>query len=200
MSNLKLNLENVVIHEIELCDSEDNCSSEDSKEVDVSVENDAWISKTLEPKLLTMSVPCNCRMREVMERQMRRAQLLPDQAMRQAAMQNIQLEQEDVDSYMYYVVVTTKHGVFDEIKYTIRQCKKCGLVTMYGDCMAISQLVAESITTLMNSEEFVGEIADDHVDTLSSLMGVDTGSDEYIVADVDYDPNSEAEQSDRNEE
>lgn len=172
-TELTIDFENLMIYEI---DSDDYGECETSRKLldEINSDNDQFITEKLVPSLLSRCAPCSCRMQEIAEREIRKAQLLG-----RAPSPNIALTQEDVDAYKFGVVLTMEKGRYTKINLIVRTCKKCKDIHFWGEGDVFTKLMAEAFTRMADiekskeSEDPESEIANDQNNELLSSMGLD---------------------------
>lgn len=146
--NLHLNFEeNVIMYVIEENDNWDESQLSEEERTNLHKENDNFIMKILEPTILRTFSICNCKMQEFMERNESRRRIMnvPIQAYKPT------FEQCDLDNFRYGVVLTSKDGKFDTVKFIIRQCINCGVLDFRGDVNIMTRLVTECTKNFMDA-------------------------------------------------
>lgn len=152
--------ENVVFFEVELADFDvDSLSASERKELEVA--NNNFIATQLTPLLLNKINPCECRIGEVQQKHMRRAQL--------SGNPNTYIpypDQDDVDAYRYGVIVLAENGKLTAVSTIIRQCKRCMKIDYWGDVVIFSRMVAEVTTNFFSAQARMAaaEAAQDQAD------------------------------------
>lgn len=146
--------ENVLFLIVDKYDDELERTSEEVEAL--NEKNQDWITKTLIPKLLSLSGFCPCRMQEVYERAHRRQSILQG-ANPIPGNDMIQLTQEDVDTYKYVVVVVAEHDSYESISLIIRECKKCNKLDFWGDSTMLGSAMGRIINDSYTLADMVPE-------------------------------------------
>ena len=180
MAELHINLDNLDFYEVDVDNPPFNESDHTEEELKAIEEhNDKFMETDLNKTLIPMCNPCNCRMGEIMDRTMRRAQLL---GQRPGPNIQINLEQEDVDAYKFGIVVTMEGGRYKSIDCIVKECKKCHHIEINGNSSVITRLLAESFTHFVDNQEAEQERMD------QAFTMADLEEDGYVATDLDEEP------------
>ena len=181
-NKLTVNLDKLSIYEIDIDNppfSTDGLSEEEIKALDEV--NEEFLQKNVYPILIQRSAPCGCRQQEVLERALRRSQLMGKQFNGQIA-----LEQEDVDAYNYGVILEVSGGKYTKVNMITQECSKCGRLSIWNGGSVFLRLMAESFTRIIDS----ASVPDTDEELLKSL-GLDPS--EYKLENLPDDDKEEAE-------
>lgn len=146
-NKLKINLDKLSIYEIDIDNppfSTDGMNEEEIKALNDA--NEAFLQENVYPVLIQRSAPCGCRQQEVLERALRRSQLMGKQFNGQIA-----LEQEDVDAYNYGVILEVSGGKYTKVNMITQECGKCGRLSVWNGGSVFLRLMAESFTRIIDS-------------------------------------------------
>ena len=144
---LHINLdENVIFYEVDEVDEARTKTEEEMKEIETA--NVKFIEERLEPSILNTFDVCKCRMQAFMERNEARRRLMnvPPQAYQPT------IDQSDIDSYMYAVVVISHDGRYKAVNSIIRMCKQCHKIEYWGDINIYARMVAEITTNFLTAQ------------------------------------------------
>lgn len=144
---LHINLdENVIFYEVDEVDEGKTRTEEELKEIEA--ENVKFIEERLEPSILNTFDVCKCRMQAFMERNEARRRLMnvPPQAYQPS------IDQSDIDSYMYAVIVISHDGKYKAVNSIIRMCKQCHKIEYWGDINIYARMVAEITTNFLSAQ------------------------------------------------
>ena len=137
-TDLRFNLENAYITEVELDKSWERERQSLSKEdiASINASNDAFKSEKIIPPMMTSALnPCTCRRDEIMRR-----------ASMNGSIANVRITQEDIDCWEFSVVVVRSRGTMMRVAHRTMRCKRCGRETYWSDSTNyISSLVASTI-------------------------------------------------------
>lgn len=154
MDTNKLNIDyenNVLFLEIENNDyfDESTLSPEEAEEIKKTNANltDTFITS----KLLSRVDVCGCQMEEYAKKRINRAKLLNVNPMQQVGNG---LEQEDVDKFLFSVIVATNNSRMDpEPLFIGRECKYCHKLEMWGDVDILTRVIAESTANKISNQQ-----------------------------------------------
>lgn len=182
-NKLKINLDKLSIYEIDIDNppfSTDGMSEEEIKALNDA--NEAFLQENVYPVLIQRSAPCGCRQQEVLERALRRSQLMGKQFNGQIA-----LEQEDVDAYNYGVILEVSGGKYTKVNMITQECGKCGRLSVWNGGSVFLRLMAESFTRIIDSASVPNTD-----DELLKSLGLDPS--EYRLDTMEDDPGDMAEE------
>lgn len=149
-NNLDINYEdNVLFLEIEHNDFFDESKLTDEERENIKKKNEELTKKFITPNLLEKVDVCGCQMAEFTKKQMARSKLLYGTNQVQAGI----LDQEDVDKFMFSVIVSTNNNLMDpEPLFIGRACKYCHKLEAWGDLDVITRIVAESTANKITNQ------------------------------------------------
>jgi len=132
----QVDLEKVTFYEIDKSDRDDHVLTEEEM-----AKNDEFLQKHLIPELTKRAKICDCRMQQVIEKNIRKAQLM-NMDPRQL---HVTLDQSDIDACNFGVIVTSVDGVYDGIACITVECAECRKLDIYGDGSIITTLLAKDL-------------------------------------------------------
>ena len=141
---VQVDLEKVTFYEIDTGEDETHVLTEEEE-----ASNSEFLQKSLIPELTKRVKVCDCRMQDVLEKNMRRAKLM-NLDPRQMTMT---LDQSDIDACKFGVIVTSKNGVYDGIACITVECASCRKIDIYGDASNITTLIANNLVHTYKSDE-----------------------------------------------
>ena len=149
-NKLDINYEdNVLFLEIEHNDFFDESTLSEEERSNIKKKNEELTKKFITPKLLEKVDVCGCQMEEFTKKQMARSKLLYGTNQVQAGI----LDQDDVDKFMFSIIVSTNNNLMDpEPLFIGRACKYCRKLEAWGDLDVITRIVAESTANKITNQ------------------------------------------------
>lgn len=140
--------ENITAYEIEANDnfSYDRLSEEELAEIHKC--NETFMNTVVQSELLIKAMPCVCQHGRIIERTRTRMKILNKDAM--AGQIPIQIEQEDIDTKKFGVILHSDNGKLVGIGSIVTECKQCHEVHIYGNAEVITRLIANGYSEYMN--------------------------------------------------
>ena len=148
MNELRVNFDDcVTMYVIEENDNWEMSQLSQEEQEALNKQNDVFILKYLEPTIMRNFSICNCQMKAFVDRNESRRQLMNTPVQ----MYVPSYEQSDLDNFHYGVVLTSKNGVFDKVKFIVTTCKSCGIMQIRGDGEIVTRLLTECTKNYMDA-------------------------------------------------
>ena len=157
--------ENIMIYLVDIGPRADDELSEEIQEA-----NNRFEEEAVRPTVISRATPCQCQFPRIHQKAEARAKILGPQAPMPDGRIPIQLDQDDIDTTAFGVVVGATDGKFESIKMIISQCKSCGKLQFWGDLEPVLRMMTAGFTEFEYSRK---------------KGPTPPVSDEYVIEDMD---------------
>ena len=150
----EFNMENVTVYEIDLRDDvQDLMTIDEETRNNILAENDKFLNTVVKPHLIQLCAPCACRQQEIIQKHLRRCQLMNLDPNRTP----MTMDKDDFNMYKFGVVITSDNNVYVGVSAIVKECAKCHHIDMWGDASVITHIIA---TGTESSIQFKNEVSD----------------------------------------
>ena len=118
----------------------------------ILAENDKFLNTVVKPHLIQLCAPCACRQQEIIQKHLRRCQLMNLDPNRTP----MTMDKDDFNMYKFGVI-TSDNNVYVGVSAIVKECAKCHHIDMWGDASVITHIIA---TGTESSIQFKNEVSD----------------------------------------